>query len=85
MRGEAVAVDVQGEEAADVACGGLNVSDGLGGDWVGDLPRPPMIRTAGLPSAGDDADGMGWRSAVSAMVAVRACGSAGARWVGRDA
>lgn len=45
----------------------------------GEVPRPPMIRTAGLSSAGDDADGVGWRPAVSVMVAVRACDSAGAK------
>lgn len=48
----------------------------MGWVWVGEVPRPPMIRTAGLSEA-DDADGVGWCSAVSLMVAVRAWDSAG--------
>ena len=35
----------------------------------GAVPRPPMIRTAGLSSSGEDVDGVGWSEAVSAMVA----------------
>ena len=35
----------------------------------GDVPRPPMIRTAGLSAVGDEVEGLVWFSAVWAMVA----------------
>ena len=54
---QVVTVDVEGEEETDVACirvGSANARPHLGvfGGGRQEIPRPPMIKTAGLSSPG---------------------------------